>query len=62
MGPIDFIILAVIGLILGGAAGFVWRSKKKGVKCIGCPGGPSCSGKCSGCGGNCSSCGSNHHA
>ena len=41
----DLIVVAVIALILGAAAYFVYRSKKSGRKCIGCPD----SGKCSGC-------------
>ena len=45
----NIIILAVLGLILGGAAGYLYKAKKKGVKCIGCPNGGSCSGSCSGC-------------
>ena len=53
MGPVDYIILAVIALILGASAWFIWRSKKKGVKCIGCPSGKSCSGNCAGCSGSC---------
>lgn len=45
----NLIILAMLGLILGGAAGYVYKSKKKGVKCIGCPCSSSCGGNCSGC-------------
>ena len=45
----NIIILVLLGLILGGAAGYVYKSKKKGVKCIGCPDGSKCSGACSGC-------------
>ena len=37
---------------VGGAAWYVWRSKKKGAKCIGCPDSQHCSGNC----GNCSGC------
>jgi len=44
----NIILLAVLGLILGGAAGYVYKSRKKGVKCIGCPDGSKCSGQCSG--------------
>ncbi len=42
---IDFIIVAVIAAILGGAAAYVVRQKKRGAKCIGCPysGSKSCS-------------------
>ena len=49
----DLIVLAILGLILGLAGGYVWKAKKRGVKCIGCPDSGSCSGNCAGCGGNC---------
>lgn len=52
----DIILIAVIGLIVGCAAGYVYKEKKRGVKCIGCPDGASCSGGCGGCNG-CSGCG-----
>ncbi len=45
----NVILIAVIGLILGIAAGAIYRSKKAGRKCIGCPDSASCSGGCSGC-------------
>lgn len=45
----DFLIILIIGLILGLAGGYVYRARKKGVKCIGCPDGAACSGNCSGC-------------
>lgn len=45
----NLIVLALIGLIVGGAAGYIWKEKKIGVKCIGCPDGATCSGNCSGC-------------
>ena len=47
----DFLIIAVIVLILGLAAGYVYKDKKSGKTCIGCPhrGKNSCGGKCSGC-------------
>ena len=48
MNPADIIIVLVIGLILGAAVAFIWRSKKSGKKCIGCPDNCACSG------GNCS--------
>jgi len=49
----NVLILAILGLILGGAAGYIWKEKKKGVKCIGCPDGGNCSGNCSGCSCSC---------
>ncbi|MBR5559377.1 MAG: FeoB-associated Cys-rich membrane protein [Oscillospiraceae bacterium] len=55
----DIIIIAVIAVIVGLAAGYVYKAKKSGKKCIGCPdacncsaaqkGGASCGG-CCGCG------------
>ena len=44
----DLIVIGIIALILGGACYAVYRSKKAGKKCIGCPG-----GGCAGCGGKC---------
>ena len=60
MGPVDYVIIAVILAILGGAAWYIYKAKKSGKKCIGCPDSAACSGKCSGCAGNCGSCGSCH--
>ena len=45
----NIIILLVVGLIVGAAAGYIWKEKKKGVKCVGCPYAQSCGGSCSGC-------------
>lgn len=45
----NILLLALLGLILGGAAGYVYKAKKKGAKCIGCPDGAKCSGPYSGC-------------
>ena len=53
MGIADYIIIAVIGLILGLAGAYVYKAKKSGKKCIGCPDsgkGYSCGqGGCGGC-------------
>ena len=52
----DLIILAVILVIVGGAAWYVYKAKKSGKKCIGCPDGGSCTcgkGESSGCGCGC---------
>lgn len=47
----NIIIIAVIAVIVGVAAWYVYKSKKSGKKCIGCPDGCCCSqkeqGKCS---------------
>ena len=45
----DIIVIAVVIAVIGLAAGYVIRQKKRGVKCIGCPGSKSCSGNCGGC-------------
>lgn len=42
----DIIAIAVIVLIIGGAAFYLIRAKKRGQKCVGCPYCKECSGKC----------------
>jgi hypothetical protein len=49
MGAIDYIILSVIIAIVGSAVYYIYRSKKSGKKCIGCPDSGSCSGSCQSC-------------
>ena len=51
----DLLIILVLLAILGGAGWYVYRAKKAGKKCIGCPAGRNCS--TSACGGHCASCG-----
>ena len=53
MNMIDILTVAIIAAVLGLAIRYIWRAKKKGVKCIGCPDGAKCSGNCAGCNGNC---------
>ena len=55
MGPIDFIVIGVIALIVGGASYYIYRAKKSGKKCIGCPDSERCSGHCSYCSCGCGS-------
>lgn len=50
MGIADIVIIAVIGLILGLAGGYIYKEKKAGTKCIGCPSGGNCSACHGGCG------------
>ena len=45
----DFIIIAVVAAIIAAAAGYVYKEKKNGAKCIGCPSGGCASCSC-GCG------------
>jgi len=44
------IVIVILILILGAAAWYVYRAKKNGRKCIGCPDGGSCCKKDCGCG------------
>ena len=44
---IEDIIIIIILLVIVAAVGFyIYKEKKKGSKCIGCPYGKECSGKC----------------
>ncbi len=49
MTLVDGIVLGVIAVVLGLAAWYVYRAKKKGTKCIGCPTAGECSGDCGNC-------------
>lgn len=42
----NIIVIIVLALILGSAIMYIIKAKKKGKRCIGCPYGASCSGKC----------------
>lgn len=53
MNPVDYLIIAIVAVIIGGAALYIYQAKKRGAKCIGCPDSGTCSGQCSG---NCSGC------
>ena len=44
----DYIIIAIVASIIGGAIGYIVKAKKSGKKCIGCPDSSSCS-KCNCC-------------
>lgn len=44
----NVILIVVIGMILGLAVGYIFKAKKNGRKCIGCPDSCKC-GNCSGC-------------
>ena len=59
----DFIAIAVIVLVVGGATAYIIKAKKSGKKCIGCPAACSCNAKNAkkenesvSCTHNCSSC------
>lgn len=46
---VDYIIVAIILAILGGVVFYIYKAKKSGAKCIGCPDAKTCSGHCAGC-------------
>ena len=43
---INLIAILVIASVVGAAARYVYKQKKRGVRCVGCPHGCSCSGNC----------------
>lgn len=47
----NYILIAILVLIIGAAAVYVIKSKKRGAKCIGCPSAKECAEKTSGCNG-----------
>ena len=59
MKPVDIIVILIIAAIIGGASYYIYKAKKSGKKCIGCPDSATC-GKynesVNSCGGNCSHC------
>ena len=45
----NYIIIAVVVLIVVLAGVYVYKAKKSGKKCIGCPDSGSCGSNCQGC-------------
>lgn len=50
----DFLIIAILAVVLGGAIAYIIKAKKSGAKCIGCPAAGACgktksAGSCGGC-------------
>ena len=45
----DLIVIAVLAVIIGFAARYVYKAKKSGAKCIGCPSGGKCTCGCASC-------------
>ena len=52
----DVIIILVLLGIVGAAGVYVYKAKKSGKKCIGCPEGGACGGDSSTCSGSCGGC------
>jgi len=58
----NLIVLLIIAAIVGGAGWYIYKAKKQGVKCIGCPAGATCSKSGGhGCSGGCASCSGCQH-
>lgn len=49
----NIIVIVVLALIAGAIIWYIYRAKKSGQKCIGCPASKTCSGKCGHCDSNC---------
>lgn len=47
MKPVDILIILVIAAIAGLAGYYIYKSKKSGKKCIGCPYAEKCAEGCS---------------
>ena len=46
----DIIVIVVLAVIVLLAAGYIYKAKKSGQKCIGCPHSKTCTSKSCGCG------------
>ena len=44
----DLILILLLLLITAGIAAYLYRAKKRGKKCIGCPYAKQCGGRCGG--------------
>ena len=44
----DLILILLLLLITAGIAAYLYRAKKRGEKCIGCPYAKQCGGRCGG--------------
>lgn len=49
----NFLVIGIILLIVSIAVTYIWKAKKSGAKCIGCPSAGGCSGKDGHTGCNC---------
>ena len=52
----DIIIVILLVLVVGGAGFYVYKAKKNGKKCIGCPDSGACSCGCQSGGNGCAGC------
>ena len=47
----DLLVLIILALILGAAVTYLYREKKRGVRCVGCPDAGHCCRSCPSCSG-----------
>ena len=47
---VNAILIGILAVIVGGIVGYLWRAKKRGDTCVGCPYAKQCGGHCGGCG------------
>jgi hypothetical protein len=52
----NLILVFILLVLVGGAAFYIIKEKRRGVKCIGCPSATVCSMNGKHCGGGCSGC------
>ena len=45
----NIIIILIVVAVIGLAGYYIYKSKKSGKKCVGCPDSGACSGNCPGC-------------
>ena len=50
----NLLVIGIMLVLVGAAVLYIWKEKKKGTRCIGCPSAGCCSGK--GCGNTKESC------
>lgn len=53
MHTVDYLLIGILLAVVCLASYAIYRSKKKGKKCIGCPDSGCCGGSCAGCSANC---------
>lgn len=41
----NLIVIGILLILIGAATFYIWKEKKKGTRCIGCPSAGCCSGK-----------------
>ena len=49
---VNFIIIAIVAVIIGFVVGYIRKKKRQGIKCIGCPDALTCGGNCARCSGH----------